>query len=48
MSVQGATKALCRWHIAEEQRRNALKMGLTEGPGRFWAATASLIACVVL
>jgi len=30
MSVQGATKALCRWHIAEEQRRNALKMGLRQ------------------
>ncbi len=46
--VQGATKGMCRWHIAEEQRRNTLKMGLPEGPGRFWATTASLIVCVAL
>ncbi len=47
-SVQGATKALCLWHIAKEQHRNALKMGLPKGPGRFWATTMSLIVCVAL
>ena len=46
--VQGATKDMCRWHIFEEQHRNTLKMGLPQGPGCFWAVTASLIVCVAV
>jgi len=29
--------------VTEEQRRHGPKMGLPVGPGRFWAAPASLI-----
>ena len=32
--------------VTDEQRRTGPKIGLPEGPGCFWAATASLIAYI--
>jgi hypothetical protein len=34
-------------HVTEEQRRLGPKMGFPVGPGRFWAAPASLITSIL-
>ncbi len=48
-SVRGATtKAYSLEYVEEEQRRNGPCLGFPEGAGRFWAATASLVAHVPL
>ena len=44
---QGATREQSRDSVTEEQRGPGPKMGLPGGPGRFWAAPASLIASIL-